>query len=829
MSLFSDKLNSNYVPNEEEVATIKQLLVEPDKKLHDITGEIEDIKAQLEKLFQEKEEINEQLKAHKALLSPARRLPPDVIQRIFHYCLPSDRNPVLSTREAPLLLGRICSQWRDIALATPKLWAAIHIAIPADPPMPMPPMGVTPPPVAPQTDHTTRIQAIATWLSRSDPFPLSISIYNSRFDNVAGNSVQQYLDVVLNFMSRWKHIHMSVPHQVWNNFLPRVRANDVPILEKIYFDSAMGYHGVPGSPGTGSRRESGILRAPNLRSVSLIQFETHVLHLPLRWNRLTELNLSGSIPTWQPIEGPSITESLAILTLCPNLEYFSVQLSLAGFTPLENGDDGLPNVTMNKLLGLAVTETNNVDSAPLFRHLTAPAVRHLKFRRTSPNSYITPPDLGHAPALRVIHIPLAMFIRRASGPIEEFELDALYMSEVDVMKCLSLMPGLKKLSLWSYGSSGAPASPYATPTLPAWENALFTLDDRHMKRFVPGLSSSTDAETSRGAFSTNRPAGSWGTQWTPPSRLSSPSSPRSPRSRRSSPSPHRSPRSPRSPSPSPPSPSSPSIPTAQADEPSSQQALPDVIPTLNENQDVASGSNLLTPDDPAQGDENSGSDVAINNDATDNTSSPRAPSDVSTYFTVPLPPLSNSLSKDKGKSRATGTETEPDSEYVRVDTSDILCPLLESFQCSGAVFSDETMLAFLRTRSSLASKPTSSAPLPEPSSSKAKLEPSLDPYQEPAHLRRCRISFSIGREENDEIKEKLEEIRKETAMSLDVHYPPLPISSYYRRYSPYDGLPSVPVLGAAPGVNANGNVHTVSTTGGLGSGEPVFLYSAAFH
>jgi len=48
------------------------------------------------------------------------------------------------------------------------------------------------------------------------------------------------------------------------------------------------------------------------------------------------------------------------------------------------------------------------------------------------------------------------------------------------------------------------------------------------------------------------------------------------------------------------------------------------------------------------------------------------------------------------------------------------------------------------------------------------------------------------------------------------------------RYSPYEGLPSVPVLGVAPGINA-GHVHTASTTGSWGSGEPVFLYSATFH
>lgn len=817
-SLFSDRLNSNYVPNDDEVATIKELLVEPDQKLKDISGEIEGIKAQLEKLLKEKEDLNDQLKAHKALLSPARRLPPDVVQNIFLHCLPTDRNPVMSSKEAPILLGRICSHWRDIALATPKLWAAIHIAIPADPPVPMP-IGAAAPIPPPPTDHTTRIQAITAWLTRSEPFPVSISVFNSRFDSVAGNSVQLYLDTILQFASRWKHIHMSVPHQVWNNFLPRVRANDVPILEKIYFDSAMGYHGVPGSPGTGSRRDSGLLKAPNLRSVSLIQFEPHVLHLPLRWNRLRELNLSGSIPTWQPIEGLSITESLAILSLCPNLEYFSVQLSLAGFTPLANGDYGLPKIKLNKLLGLAVTETNNVDSAPFFDHITAPALRHLKFRRTSPNSYISVPD-AQANTLRQIHVTLAMFIRRITGLIEEFELDALYMSEIDVMKCLSLLPGLKKLSLWSYGSSGAPASPYATPTVAPWDTPLFAFEDRHLMRFVP-VRKADDAK--------NRFGPDGDLTWAAPGARtlqalygSSPSPPPVPDI--SSISPVLVPPLPK-PFPTPP-------------------LLPPPVPTALENLDNAGSSGDLA----ISGDNGLANEESAADDNADVVSSGTSATGSESSSNEDSPPPS-SRTKDKGKTR----DTEAEPELVPIDFDiypDVLCPLLEDFQCSGALFSDATMLKFLRTRSSLASVPevdphkplfsimdspkstsvsasSSSPPSPGPSSSKL---PDMNTHtHELTHLRRCRISFSIGREESSETKEKLEEIRKEAGMNLDVHYPPAPVSAFSRRYSPYDGLPSVPVLGAAPGVNTNGGTNTISANGGLGSGEPVFLYSAAFH
>ncbi|KAJ7916895.1 hypothetical protein B0H13DRAFT_1485496, partial [Mycena leptocephala] len=58
--------------------------------------------------------------------SPVRRLSPDVLHEIFPASLPKHWNRVTSTKEAPLILGRICSAWRTLALSTPVLWASLH-------------------------------------------------------------------------------------------------------------------------------------------------------------------------------------------------------------------------------------------------------------------------------------------------------------------------------------------------------------------------------------------------------------------------------------------------------------------------------------------------------------------------------------------------------------------------------------------------------------------------------------------------------------------------------------------------------------------------------
>ncbi|KAJ7022722.1 hypothetical protein C8F04DRAFT_1137129 [Mycena alexandri] len=106
---------------------------------------------------------------HKALLSPLRRLPLDIIQEIFLACIPTHRNCVMSASEAPVLLGRICSSWRAIALSTPRLWSRLHIVEPQR--LPQRFNGADIAAKAAQRFATTKM-----WLGRSGNCPLSISL-----------------------------------------------------------------------------------------------------------------------------------------------------------------------------------------------------------------------------------------------------------------------------------------------------------------------------------------------------------------------------------------------------------------------------------------------------------------------------------------------------------------------------------------------------------------------------------------------------------------------------------------------------------------------------
>ncbi|KAF8213683.1 hypothetical protein K438DRAFT_1550126, partial [Mycena galopus ATCC 62051] len=125
-SPFILRLGTNYCPTDEEVAEIKSHLVEPSLRLKELDDKIAELQKAIDKLAEERDGLGAYVGAHKALISPVRRLPLDIIQEIFIACLPTHRNCVMSASEAPILLGRICSSWRALSLSTPRLWASLH-------------------------------------------------------------------------------------------------------------------------------------------------------------------------------------------------------------------------------------------------------------------------------------------------------------------------------------------------------------------------------------------------------------------------------------------------------------------------------------------------------------------------------------------------------------------------------------------------------------------------------------------------------------------------------------------------------------------------------
>ncbi|KAF8996148.1 hypothetical protein BDQ17DRAFT_1250108 [Cyathus striatus] len=178
-------LGTNYIPSTKEMRQISDFLDASDDDIRDIGIEIDMLRRQWDLLLEKRSKIHDLAEQHRALISPARRLSRDILEEIFLACLPADRNPCMSATEAPMLLTQVCSSWRSIARSAPRLWSAIHIALPLVSATQYSPVGylsLREEKVRLRMDHLAT--ATKQWLDRSGACPLSISVFMAKRDSL---------------------------------------------------------------------------------------------------------------------------------------------------------------------------------------------------------------------------------------------------------------------------------------------------------------------------------------------------------------------------------------------------------------------------------------------------------------------------------------------------------------------------------------------------------------------------------------------------------------------------------------------------------------------
>ncbi|KIM41496.1 hypothetical protein M413DRAFT_72067, partial [Hebeloma cylindrosporum] len=127
---FKALLQSNDVPSALTILEVKESLKAPLNELKEVEEELRRLGELIKVMKTKRQRLQETINDHNIILSPARRLPRDVLHEIFLHCLPVHHNPVIKSSQAPLLLTQICSSWRAIALSSPRLWSKIHVPFP---------------------------------------------------------------------------------------------------------------------------------------------------------------------------------------------------------------------------------------------------------------------------------------------------------------------------------------------------------------------------------------------------------------------------------------------------------------------------------------------------------------------------------------------------------------------------------------------------------------------------------------------------------------------------------------------------------------------------
>ncbi|KAF8346070.1 hypothetical protein F5887DRAFT_1282072 [Amanita rubescens] len=149
----------------------------------------------------------------KIALAPHKRLPPDVLRSIFHFC--GEARIQFPLKHLPLLcrITHVCSAWRQLALETPALWNGISIALSS---------------YSGQKQHDKILSSARQWFDRAqDMRGRSLFI---RYDIVGNENVRPRLhyawEKLLEFIAQYRlealelaypinHVALKLPDHVW--------------------------------------------------------------------------------------------------------------------------------------------------------------------------------------------------------------------------------------------------------------------------------------------------------------------------------------------------------------------------------------------------------------------------------------------------------------------------------------------------------------------------------------------------------------------------------------------------------------------------------------
>ena len=191
-SLEPEILATNYTPSPEECDSIRKYHI----PLHverclALDAQVLHAQTALAALQSEQRRQYDLLHAHKALLTPMRRLIPDLLLEIFRHC--HDQFV-----EAPMRLSGVCRKWRELVLSTPTLWTLVLLQ---------------------DTMQAPRIvpfaRACVTY-SGSCPIKVVLKFLHRRHGETVRQALFKALDIVTGHVHRWQTFKVFMD----NTFMP---------------------------------------------------------------------------------------------------------------------------------------------------------------------------------------------------------------------------------------------------------------------------------------------------------------------------------------------------------------------------------------------------------------------------------------------------------------------------------------------------------------------------------------------------------------------------------------------------------------------------------
>lgn len=387
---------------------MRSLLADPKAELEAVEEDITRLQARLADIQRRKCELTSYVEDLGALLSPIKRMPPEIMARVFDFCGDVHvRGPHCEpSRRAPLLLGGVCRNWRTLSLALPRLWTALYLDLPTT------------------GTFDTQEEILHAWIHRSHPFPISLWLWNDFLtDDVPAPFLRRLSHIIAENAERWRAIFVHFPSATrdWDHFNALVRCQ-MPALEELEISPQC----VPWAP---FRPEF----LPRLKELQIPAGAMPDSHRTLPWTQLTQLTLRGG---YRPAD---IEELLRILTCAPLLAHLHVEITQ--YKCETKWDGARERISMPCLATLVlVTISNHEDCITHFMDaVTTPALRDFQL--------LTRVWDTSGMATSWCHDSFLALLARSKCSLNHFTLTAVDISTAELRQVLECCPSLVLLKL----------------------------------------------------------------------------------------------------------------------------------------------------------------------------------------------------------------------------------------------------------------------------------------------------------------------------------------------------------------------------------------------
>lgn len=184
---FPHLLMSNAPPNPQNASILQQELNAAFKDLEAIDVELPQLEATLKAIHARRLLLTDYVKRYQPVISPVRRLPPEILSQIFLLSRPDGVINMLDATKYPWTLTQVCRGWRTTAISTPRLWSVI-----------------TPEPIPKNASRAKKI--VGTFIDRSKNTPLSVRITSACTEKSFSGS----LDRIVSTSPRWAEFTLSI-------------------------------------------------------------------------------------------------------------------------------------------------------------------------------------------------------------------------------------------------------------------------------------------------------------------------------------------------------------------------------------------------------------------------------------------------------------------------------------------------------------------------------------------------------------------------------------------------------------------------------------------